>query len=120
MSSKSVDDMFSKAKDDHDIDFQGSKTNMFGESKGSMYSTDSEFYYVDGKLKDISEFYKEMKFRGVHSNDHLVRDIHNNYIDPIYEIIPEISESDDMYCLPQDSKLNSKMFHSVCRENALK
>merc|ERR1719431_1793210 len=51
MSSKSVDDMFSKTKDDHDIDFPRSKTNTFGESKGSMYSTDSEFYYVDGKLK---------------------------------------------------------------------
>ena len=38
------------------------------------------------------------------SNDHLVTDIQNNYIDPIYEMIPEICESDDMYCLPQDSK----------------
>merc|ERR1719431_998483 len=121
MSSKSVDDMFSKTKDDHDIDFPRSKTNMFGESKGSMYSTDSEFYYVDGKLKDISEFYKEMKFRGVHSNDHLVTDIQNNYIDPIYEMIPEICESDDMYCLPQDSK--SRMImppQSPCREKKIK
>eukprot|EP00092_Neocalanus_flemingeri_P010181 GFUD01010971.1.p1 GENE.GFUD01010971.1~~GFUD01010971.1.p1 ORF type:complete len:726 (-),score=125.32 GFUD01010971.1:75-2252(-) len=104
MSSKSVDDMFSKAKDDQDVNFPSSKSNMLGDSKGSIYSTDSEFYYVDGKLKDISEFYKEMKFRGVRSSDHLVTDIQNNYIDPIYEMIPEMSESDDMYCIPHDSK----------------
>merc|ERR1712106_85961 len=78
--------------------------NMLGDSKGSNYSTDSEFYYVDGKLKDISEFYKEMKFRGVRSSNHMVTDVQNNHIDPIYEIIPEMSESDDMYCSPQDSK----------------
>merc|ERR1712106_545813 len=78
--------------------------NMLGDSKGSNYSTDSEFYYVDGKLKDISEFYKEMKFRGVRSSNHMVTDVQNNHIDPIYEMIPEMSESDDMYCIPQDSK----------------
>merc|ERR1712106_302374 len=78
--------------------------NMLGDSKGSIYSTDSEFYYVDGKLKDISEFYKEMKFRGVRSSNHLVTDVQDNFIDPIYEMIPEMSESDDMYCIPQDSK----------------
>ena len=104
ISSKSVDDMLSKVKDDHDVNFPSKKSNMLGDSKGSIYSTDSEFYYVDGKLKDISEFYKEMKFRGVRSSDHLVTDIQNNYIDPIYEMIPEMSESDDMYCIPQDSK----------------
>merc|ERR1712115_562059 len=86
--------MFSKTKDDHNINFPSIKSKILGKSKGSIYSTDSEFYYVDGKLKDISEFYKEMKFRGVRSNDHLVTDIQNNYIDPI----------DEMYCLPQDSK----------------
>jgi len=104
MSSKSMDDMISKAKDDHNVSFPSSKSNMLGDSKGSIYSTDSEFYYVDGKLKDISEFYKEIKCRGVRSSNHLVTDVQNNYIDPIYEMIPEMSESDDMYCIPQDSR----------------
>merc|ERR1711892_788029 len=96
--------MISKAKDEHNVSFPTSKSNMLGDSKGSIYSTDSEFYYFDGKLKDISEFYKEMKCRGVRSNDQLVTDVQSNYIDPIYEMIPEMSESDDMYCIPQDSK----------------
>eukprot|EP00090_Calanus_glacialis_P000236 TRINITY_DN10158_c0_g1_i1.p1 TRINITY_DN10158_c0_g1~~TRINITY_DN10158_c0_g1_i1.p1 ORF type:complete len:718 (-),score=134.38 TRINITY_DN10158_c0_g1_i1:87-2240(-) len=121
ISSKSVDDMFSKAKDDHDVNFPSRKSNMLGDSKGSIYSTDSEFYYVDGKLKDISEFYKEMKSRGVRSSDHLVTDIQNNYIDPIYEMIPEMSESDDMYCIPQDSKPRIIIQpQSPCRENKIK
>jgi len=104
LSSKSVDDMLSKAKDDHDELLHNSKSSIPSYTKGSLYSTDSEFYYVDGKLKDISEFYKEMKFRGVRSFDHVSPDIQNNYIDPIYEMIPEMSENDDFYCLPQDSK----------------
>jgi len=121
VSSKSVDDMFSKAKDDHDVSFPSSKSNMLGESKASIYSTDSEFYYVDGKLKDISEFYKEMKFRGVRSGDHLFPDIQNNYIDPIYEMIPEMSESDDMYCVPHDSKPRIIIQNqSPCKENKIK
>jgi len=45
-----------------------------------------------------------MKCRGVRSSNHLVTDVQNNYIGPIYEMIPDISESDDMYCIPQDSR----------------
>jgi len=62
-----------------------------------------------------------MKFRGVRSNDHLVTDIQNNYIDPIYEMIPEMCESDDMYCLPQDSKPSIIIqSQSPQRENKIK
>ena len=113
--------MFSKAKYDHDINIPSSKSNMIGDSEGSIYSTDSEFYYVDGKLKDISEFYKEINFKGVRSSNHFVTDVQNNYIDPIYEMIPEMSESDDMYCNPRDSKPR-KMFQrqSPLKENTLK
>merc|ERR1711892_1032893 len=45
-----------------------------------------------------------MKLRGVRSSDHLVTDVQKKYIDPIYEMIPEMSESDYMYCISQDSK----------------
>ena len=71
----------------------------------TLYSTDSEFYYVDGKLEQISDFYREMKGRGVQDPVHTV-DVMNNYIDPIYEMIPEASEAEDTYCLPQDSRPN--------------
>ena len=79
------------------------------------YSTDSEFYYVDGTPEQISDFYRELKDRGVEEN-HLSHFSHinstGNYIDPIYEMIPEGSEVDELYCLPQDAPLaNSRDVH---------
>ena len=65
------------------------------DSRSNVYSTDSEFYYVDGKLKDISEFYKEMKYRGVRSIEPLFNATTNNNIDPIYEMIPKLSIEDN-------------------------
>ena len=79
-----------------------------------LYSTDSEFYYVDGKLEQISDFYRELKHRGVPDQNHITNNITNNMdsmnnfiIDPIYEMIPEGSEAEELYCLPQDSRLQS-------------
>ena len=80
-----------------------------------LYSTDSEFYYVDGKLEQISDFYRELKHRGVSDqHNHITNNIANNMdsmnnfiIDPIYEMIPEGSEAEELYCLPQDSRLQA-------------
>ena len=71
-----------------------------------LYSTDSEFYYVDGKLEQISDFYRELKHRGVSDqHNHITNNIANNMdsmnnfiIDPIYEMIPEGSEAEELYC----------------------
>ena len=40
----------------------------------------------------------------MNSSDHLATEVQNNCIDQIFEIIPEMSESNDMYCIPQVSK----------------
>jgi len=79
-----------------------------------LYSTDSEFYYVDGKLEQISDFYRELKHRGLPDQNHIANNVANNMdsmnnfiIDPIYEMIPEGSEAEEVYCLPQDSRLQA-------------
>ena len=79
-----------------------------------LYSTDSEFYYVDGKLEQISDFYRELKHRGLPDQNHIANNVANNMdsmnnfiIDPIYEMIPEGSEAEELYCLPQDSRLQA-------------
>ena len=66
-----------------------------------VYSTDSEFYYVDGKLREIDEFYREVRSAESRVKSQEPRPV----IDPVYEIIPEVSDGDEMlYCVPQDSK----------------
>ena len=71
-----------------------------------IYTTDSEFYFIDGEncrnSRDFSEFYHHQD----RSNN--VKNLHESgpvVIDPVYEIIPEVlSEADELYCLPQDSR----------------
>jgi len=72
-----------------------------------IYSTDSEFYYVDGKLKEIDDFYREVKnAERLKENNKVNSSVAHPpvVIDPVYEIIPECSDADELYCLPQDSK----------------
>ena len=69
-----------------------------------IYSTDTEFYYVDGKLREIDEFYREVR-----SAECRVKRTEDQCVpvtaDPVYEIIPEASDGDEtLYCLPQDSR----------------
>ena len=67
-----------------------------------IYSTDTEFYYVDGKLREIDEFYREVRSAECRkrTEDHRVPGP-----DPVYEIIPEASDGDELlYCEPQDSR----------------
>merc|ERR1719410_1602494 len=79
-----------------------------------LYSTDSDFYYVDGKLKEINDFYREVKnaerLGGGVCSESVV-------IDPVYEIIPECSDGDEMYCLPQDSRQDSRLDSSKQENN---
>ena len=77
-----------------------------GAGDNCIYSTDTEFYYVDGKLREIDEFYREVRSaecrvkRTERVEDHCVP-----APDPVYEIIPEASDGDEtLYCLPQDSR----------------
>ena len=74
-----------------------------------IYSTDSEFYYVDGKLKEIDDFYREVKNAERLKENNKVNNLVTSrnapvVIDPVYEIIPECSDADELYCLPQDSR----------------
>ena len=81
-----------------------------------MYSTDSEFYYVDGKLQEIDDFYREVK-----NAERLIEPGRENVsvvIDPVYEIIPEVSDGDELYCLPHDSKPSSKQENSKLRNKS--
>ena len=86
----------------------------FARPSECLYSTDSDFYYVDGKLKEINDFYREVKnaerlgVNGVGGVGEPPSHGQGVVIDPVYEIIPECSDGDEMYCLPQDSRLNSK------------
>ena len=68
-----------------------------------IYSTDSDFYYVDGKLKEIDDFYREVRnAERLHENNKL--NVAPVIIDPVYEIIAEVSDADELYCLPHDTK----------------
>ena len=75
-----------------------------------IYTTDSEFYFIDGdncrNSRDFSEFYHQNRVSKVSNNvKNLLESSGPVVIDPVYEIIPEVlSEADDLYCLPQDSK----------------
>ena len=84
------------------------------------YSTDTEFYYVsalslgrkylntnienillqvDGKLREIDDFYREVRTRGeLGPGPGVVM------VDPVYEVIPECSDTEQLYTLPQDSR----------------
>ena len=64
----------------------------------NFLSTDSDFYYVDGKLKEINEFCREEAVQGTWQGGGIM-------VDPVYEMIAECGESegDELYCLPQDS-----------------
>ena len=87
-----------------------------------IYSTDTEFYYVDGKLREIDDFYREVRSAECRkmTEDHRVPGP-----DPVYEIIPEASDGDELvYCVPQDSRAatrhkNQRSPHekikSICR-----
>merc|ERR1719471_1005988 len=79
-----------------------------------IYSTDSEFYYVDGKLREIDDFYREVRKAERLSEAPSLGVV----IDPVYEIIPEVSDGDDLYCLPQDSKPSSKQENNKLRNRS--
>ena len=106
--------MFSGSKDDNINKIPGPcplKNSKNTSDNNCLYSTDSEFYYVDGKLKEIDDFYREV--RNAERLNENIKNSKNNknnilanpvVIDPVYEIIPEVSDGDELYCLPQDSR----------------
>ena len=69
-----------------------SATNNGAEDLGEM-NIDKELYYVDKKLKDI------------HLDCEAISAKQN---EPIYETIPEMSENDEVYCLPVDHVAKNK------------
>ena len=70
-----------------------SATNNGAEDLGEM-NIDKELYYVDKKLKDI---HLECEAISAKQNAGVAP-----AIEPIYETIPEMSENDEVYCLPVD------------------
>ena len=65
----------------------------------SMFSIDDDFVFINSKQRNIDynrNFVKPVVISEVPSG-------RKCRIDPIYEMIPEQSESDEMYCLPLDN-----------------
>jgi hypothetical protein len=85
----------------------------------SMYSIDKEFYYMDKKLEQITNDCEMMKTRSVHP--FIPQSFPVNHNDPIYETIPEVSESDDaFYCQPFDLVKNKKPQLSEMKQRNLR
>ena len=69
--------------------------------KDELANLDRELYYVDKKLSDIRADCEAMNRLHAHPGH-----THGNggpINEPIYETIPEVSETDEVYCLPVDS-----------------
>ena len=54
---------------------------------------------VDGKLREIDDFYREVRTRSEFGPGPGVV-----MVDPVYEVIPECSDTEQLYTLPQDSR----------------
>ena len=80
-----------------------SATNNGVEDMGEM-GIDKELYYVDKKLKDI-----HLECEAISFQQNAVAAIAAAPItEPIYETIPEMSENDEVYCVPVDHVTKNK------------
>ena len=114
-SSREKDDLFPAIKDENIMNKVRQKfsnnssqslelNSKFNQSE-CIYSTDSEFYYLDGKCKNIGDLFKNQGLQHQLNNNEKTEVRRGVIVDPVYEIIPEVlSEADELYCLPQDSK----------------
>lgn len=87
----------------NNLSTKSKSSESFGESlkkSNSLYSIDKDFHYLDKKQRELA-VHSETKFSGEQVNNAAVTICGN---DPIYETIPEASESESMvYCLPYDN-----------------
>ena len=90
-SSKSESSQLSERSDSLNQSFQGLKHSQ------SMFSIDDDFIFVNSK-KNID--YNRNSISKPSFTTDLCR---KGRIDPIYEMIPEHSETDEMYCVPVDN-----------------
>ena len=78
-----------------------SVTNNGAEDLGEM-NIDKELYYVDKKLKDIHLECEAISAKQNAAVANAAASAAAPSTEPIYETIPEMSENDEVYCLPVD------------------